>query len=243
MNSNTPPTKERIAKRIAHAGLCSRREAEKWIEDGRVQVDGETITSPALAVTADQDIRVDGQPLNKDKPSQLWGYYKPTGIITTHKDPQGRPTLFQQLPKTMPRVISVGRLDLNSEGLILLTTDSAMARYAELPVTGWPRQYRVRVYGELPVKDLEKLKQGITVEGVNYKSISVRVLREMGKNSWLLITLHEGKNREIRRVLQHLGLHVNRLIRVAYGPFNLDDHQPGDLWEIPEKAFRKHFKI
>lgn len=233
---------ERIAKRIAHAGLCSRRDAEKWIDQGRVQVDGVTITSAALVVTPNQSVFVDGKPLPQKTTPRLWGYSKPPGIITTHRDPQGRPTVFQQLPESMPRVVSIGRLDLNSEGLILLTTQSAMARYAELPSTGWPRQYRVRVYGDLPLEDLSQLKRGIEIEGVRYGSIDVKITRETGRNSWLFITLHEGKNREIRRVLQHLGLHVNRLIRVAYGPFKLGDHQPGDLWEIPESEFKKHFR-
>ena len=244
MTPNNPteiPT-ERIAKRIAHAGLCSRRDAERWIEQGRVQIDGEIITTPAIVVSPHQEILVDGKPLPGLVQSRLWGYFKPAGVITTHHDPQGRPTVFQQLPSTMPRVVSIGRLDLNSEGLILLTTDSAMARYAELPTTAWPRQYRVRVYGDLPSEILEDLKNGIEVEGIRYGRIDVEITRETGRNSWLLMTLYEGKNREIRRVLQYLGLHVNRLIRVAYGPFLLDNHHPGDLWEIPASNFRTHFK-
>lgn len=232
---------ERIAKRIAHAGLCSRRDAERWIEQGRVQIDGEVITTPAIVVGPHQEILIDGKPIPGYVISRLWGYFKPAGVITTHNDPQGRPTVFQQLPKTMPRVVSIGRLDLNSEGLILLTTDSAMARYAELPSTAWPRQYRVRVYGDLPSETLEDLKNGIEIDGMRYGRIDVEITRETGRNSWLWITLYEGKNREIRRVLQHLGLHVNRLIRVAYGPFPLDNHHPGDLWEIPESVFKKHF--
>lgn len=232
---------ERIAKRMANAGLCSRRDAERWIEQGRVKIDGEVITSPANVVFPHQIIHVDGVLLAQPKKARLWGYYKPVGVITTHKDPQGRPTVFEQLPETMPRVISIGRLDLNSEGLILLTTDSQMARHAELPSTNWPRCYRVRVYGDLDVEALESLKNGIEVEGVQYGRIEVEIGRETGRNSWLLMTLYEGKNREIRRVLQHLGLHVNRLIRVAYGPFDLDKHQPGDLWEIPFSDFARHF--
>lgn len=232
---------ERIAKRMANAGLCSRRDAERWIEAGRVKIDGEVITSPANVVFPHQIIHVDGELLPSPKKARLWGYYKPVGVITTHKDPQGRPTVFEQLPETMPRVVSIGRLDLNSEGLILLTTDSQMARHAELPATNWPRCYRVRVYGDLDIEALESLKNGIEVEGVQYGRIEVEIGRETGRNSWLLMTIYEGKNREIRRVLQHLGLHVNRLIRVAYGPFDLDKHQPGDLWEIPFSDFARHF--
>jgi 23S rRNA pseudouridine2605 synthase len=232
---------ERIAKRIAHAGLCSRREAERWIQEGRVQVNGKTIETPAVVVTPDQQILVDGKPLPSMAPSRLWGYYKPTGIMTTHRDPQNRPTVFQQLPKSMPRVISIGRLDLNSEGLLLLTTDSSMARYAELPRTKWRRCYKVRVYGDVDIQALEALKKGITIEDIRYDRIDVDIIRQTGRNSWLFMTLLEGKNREIRRVLQHFGLQVNRLIRVAYGPFSLDTHQPGDLWEISPQEFKEHF--
>lgn len=232
---------ERIAKRIANAGLCSRRDAERWIDMGRVAVDGRLIDTAALVVFPHQSIVVDGVSLREPSRARLWGYAKPTGIITTHKDPQGRPTVFEQLPEHMPRVISIGRLDLNSEGIILLTTDGELARHAELPKTGWARQYRVRVYGDLNLQDLEDLKNGIEIEGVQYGRINVDVTRETGRNSWLFITIFEGKNREIRRVLQHLGLHVNRLIRVSYGPFALDQHQIGDLWEIPFSMFGKHF--
>ncbi len=238
---SSPLSGDRIAKRMAHAGLCSRRDAERWIEQGRVQIDGQVITTPAIVVRPDQQILVDGKPLPGVVQSRLWGYFKPAGVITTHNDPQGRPTVFQQLPSSMPRVVSIGRLDLNSEGLILLTTDSGMARHAELPKTAWARQYRVRVYGELDTQSLEDLKNGIEIDGMFYDRIDVDITRETGRNSWLFITLYEGKNREIRRVLQHLGLHVNRLIRVAYGPFTLNDHHPGDLWEIPSSDFVKHF--
>lgn len=232
---------ERIAKRIANAGLCSRRDADRWIEDGRVKIDGQVINTPAIVVFPHQTIHVDGVLLPSQVKSQLWGYFKPAGVITTHKDPQGRPTVFEQLPSTMPRVVSIGRLDLNSEGLILLTTDSQMARHAELPKTNWPRCYRVRVYGNLDAEVLDSLKNGIEVEGIHYGRIEVEITRETGRNSWLLITIFEGKNREIRRVLQHLGLHVNRLIRVGYGPFSLDNHHPGDLWELPFSDFAQHF--
>lgn len=234
--------KERIAKRIAAAGLCSRREAERWIEAGRVNVDGTIITSPALDVCPSAKIFVDGKALPLAQRPRLWGYYKPTGIITTHHDPQGRPTVFEQLPEEMPRVISIGRLDLNSEGLILLTTDSSMARHAELPATQWPRRYRVRVFGDVDPDTMAELKNGITVEGIHYGRIDVDVGELKGRNTWLFVTLFEGKNREVRRVMQHLGLHVNRLIRVAYGPFSVDKtRKPGDLWEIPYSDFSRHF--
>lgn len=233
--------KERIAKRIAAAGLCSRREAERWIESGRVSVDGQVITSPALDVSEQNKIFVDGKLLGDAQKPQLWGYYKPTGVITTHNDPQGRPTVFEQLPESMPRVISIGRLDLNSEGLILLTTDSSMSRYAELPSTNWPRRYRVRVYGEVDPQEMAELRRGITIEGVYYGQIDVDIGELKGRNTWLFMTIYEGKNREIRRVMQYLGLHVNRLIRVAYGAFSLDTKQPGDLWEIPYSLFSKQF--
>lgn len=234
--------KERIAKRIAAAGLCSRREAERWIEAGRVNVDGVVITSPALDVGPEAKIFVDGKTLPGAQKPRLWGYYKPTDVITTHNDPQGRPTVFDQMPKDMPRVISIGRLDLNSEGLILLTTDSSMSRHAELPATQWPRRYRVRVFGEVNPDIMADLKNGITIEGINYGRIDVDVGELKGRNTWLFVTLYEGKNREIRRVMQHLGLHVNRLIRVAYGPFSLDkSKKPGDLWEIPFSDFSRHF--
>lgn len=226
---------------MANAGLCSRRDAEKWIEAGRVRVDGELVLTPATVVTSSHKIVVDGVLLGQPSRPRLWGYYKPTGVITTHKDPQGRPTVFDQLPKKLPRLVSIGRLDLNSEGLLLLTSDTQIARYAELPSTGWPRCYRVRVYGDLPIDALNDLKNGIEVEGVNYGRIDVEISRETGRNSWLLITLYEGKNREIRRVLQHLGLHVNRLIRVGYGPFSLDQHKVGELWEIPFSQFANNF--
>lgn len=232
---------ERIAKRIAAAGLCSRREAERWIEDGRVSVDGTVITSPAFNVSAVNRIFVDNKLLPEVQKPQLWGYYKPVGIITTHKDPQGRPTVFEQLPENMPRVISIGRLDLNSEGLILLTTDSNMARYAELPSTNWPRCYRVRVYGDIDPQAMADLKNGITIDGIHYGRIDVDMDEPKGRNCWLFVTLYEGKNREIRRVMQYLGLHVNRLVRVAYGAFSLGKKQPGDLWEIPYSLFSKEF--
>ena len=232
---------ERLAKRIAQAGVCSRRDAEKIILAGRVEVNGELVTTPAFNVSPDDSIKIDGKPLNPKQRPRLWGYYKPVGLITTHKDPQGRPTVFEKLPSHLPRVVSIGRLDLNSEGLLLLTTDSQIARYAELPSTQWPRFYRVRVYGEVDASRLQELEAGITYEGVQYGAIQAEIDRQSGRNTWLYVTLREGKNREIRQVMRYLGLQVNRLVRVAYGPFQLNGKQVGDCWEIPYSDFSSHF--
>lgn len=232
---------ERLAKRIAQAGICSRRDAEKLILDGRVSVDGVVILTPAINVGDANVILVDGNILSVKPKPRLWGFYKPAGLITTHKDPQGRPTVFESLPSKMPRVVSIGRLDLNSEGLLLLTTDSRIARYAELPTTKWPRYYRVRVFGDVDPARLADLENGITIDGIHYGRIEAEVDRQSGRNTWLYVTLYEGKNREIREVMRHLGLQVNRLVRVAYGPFQLQGKQPGDLWEIPYTEFGPHF--
>lgn len=236
---------ERIAKRIARSGLCSRRDAERWIAQGRVSVDGQTLTTPATIVTDNTQIMVDGKLLDEAPSSQVWLYYKPVGLLTTHYDPQGRPTIFEFLPSSMPRVISVGRLDLNSEGLILLTNDGELARYAELPSTGWARSYRVRVCGAIDTAALVALREGITIEGVTYGRIEVEVIKDdkakLASNTWLFVTLYEGKNREIRRVLAHLGLRVNRLIRVAYGLFSLGNLKPGDTQEVSSSEVKKVF--
>lgn len=237
------PKGERLAKRIAGAGICSRREAEKMIEQGVVCVNDQLITSPALNVTDQDIITVHGQVIGQAPKPRLWGYYKPVGVVTTHKDPQGRPTLFSELPESLPRVISIGRLDLNSEGLILLTNDSRLARYAELPSTGWPRCYKVRVFGEVNEQQLADLVHGITIDGVAYGRIEADLVRQQGRNAWLTITLYEGKNREIRTIMRHFGLHVNRLIRLAYGPFQLMDDQPRGLWEISYGDFSPHFPV
>lgn len=233
--------KERIAKRIAAAGVCSRRDAEKMIAEGRVRVNGIILDTPALVVGPEDVILVNDQPLAPQARPRLWAFYKPTDVITTHHDPQGRETLFDILPEKLPRVISVGRLDLNSEGLILLSTSGAIARHAELPTTGWERCYRVRVYGDVDESALRSLKDGITIDGIEYGRIDADVTRQMGANTWLYMVLREGKNREIRRILQHLGLHVNRLIRMTYGPFSVGDLQPGEIKEIPYKEFSPHF--
>lgn len=220
---------ERIAKVMARAGLCSRREAEVWIREGRISVDGTILDSPAFCVTPENHITVDGKPLPQKAPSRLWLYYKPKGLVTSHKDELGRPTLFDALPKNLPRVISVGRLDLNSEGLILLTNDGELARHLELPSTGWVRTYRVRVYGRVDPQTLKNLNKGITVEGIHYGSIIATLERQQGDNAWLLVSLKEGKNREIRRVFEHLGWPVNRLIRTHYGPYELGPLKPGEV--------------
>lgn len=229
----------RIAKVMARAGLCSRREAERWIADGRVAVDGEVLTTPAVTVGADNAILVDGQPLPDAAPARLWRYHKPTGLVTSHSDPQGRPTVFDRLPETLPRVISVGRLDLNSEGLLLLTNDGELARRLELPETGWTRRYRVRVHGRPEEKKLKALEKGVTVSGVSYASIKAVLDKQQGANAWLTVSLEEGRNREIRKVMEHLGLEVNRLIRLAYGPFQLGNLGKGEVGEITGKVLKE----
>ena len=219
----------RIAKALARAGLCSRRDAERWIADGRVSVNGRVLTSPALDVTPGDSIVVDGKPLPGAEPPKLWRFHKPRGLVTTHRDPQGRPTVFDQLPPEMPRVISIGRLDFNTEGLLLLTNDGALARHLELPATGWLRRYRVRAYGHVTPAALEKLKDGIEIEGVRYGPIEAQIDKVQGHNVWLSIGLREGKNREVRKILGSLNLDVNRLIRVSFGPFQLLDLEPGKV--------------
>lgn len=230
---------ERIAKRIARAGLCSRREAERWIAQGRVAVDGETLTSPALTVTAANRITVDGEVVGAAEATRLWRFHKPPGLVTTNRDPQGRPTVFDSLPDHLPRVLTVGRLDLNSEGLLLLTNDGGLARYLELPATGWKRRYRVRVHGRVQDAALAKLAAGIDVDGVQYGGIEAALDRQHGANAWLTMSLREGKNREIRRVCERLGWTVNRLIRTGYGPFQLGALKAGDVEEVPTKVLRE----
>ena len=229
---------ERIAKRLARAGVCSRRDAEKLILEGRVAVDGKVLSSPALVVTAAQVVTVDGKIVGAPEAPRLWRYHKPDGLITTHKDPQGRPTLFERLPPDLPRVISIGRLDLNSEGLLLLTNDGGLARRLELPSTAWIRRYRVRVYGTIANSHLLALEQGITVDGVRYGSIQATIDQSKGANSWLSMSLREGKNREIRRVIEYLGGKVTRLIRVGYGPFELGELPRGAVEEVAPKILR-----
>jgi 23S rRNA pseudouridine2605 synthase len=223
---------ERIAKAIARAGLASRRQAESWIAAGRVAVNGAVIASPALNVASRDKITVDGLPLPRRARTRLFRYHKPRGLVTTHADSQGRPTIFAKLPKRLPRLISVGRLDLNSEGLLLLTNDGGLARALELPSTGWLRRYRVRALGRVSQEALDRLRGGITVAGVRYGPIEATLDREQGANVWLTVSLREGKNREVRKVLEQLCLTVNRLIRVAYGPFELGDLDDGNVEEV-----------
>ncbi len=217
--------------------MCSRRDAEKLIEEGRVKLNGKVLNTPAVKVTAKDKVSVDGRPVSAAEETRLWRYHKPSGLVTTHKDPAGRPTVFERLPDALPRVISVGRLDLTSEGLLLLTNDGALARRLELPSSGLVRRYRARAYGRVEQTDLDKLKDGITVEGVRYGSIEAKLERG-GSNSWINLSLTEGKNREVRRVLEALGLKVNRLIRIAYGPFQLGTLEPGAVEEIPRRVLK-----
>ncbi len=230
---------ERIAKYIARTGICSRREAETLIAQQRITVNGETVTSPAFNVSGDEKILFDGEKLPQIDKTRLWLYYKPEGLVTSHKDPQGRPTVFANLPKELPRVVSVGRLDLNSEGLLLLTNSGELSRKLELPSNGWSRRYKVRVHGRVNEKSLADLQNGITVDGINYGPIKAEIETVKGSNAWLMVTLSEGKNREIRRVMKHLGLDVARLIRLSYGPFQLGALKPGEVKEVPGKVLKE----
>ncbi|MFC7335158.1 pseudouridine synthase [Rhodocista pekingensis] len=229
---------ERISKRLSRAGLCSRRDAERWIAEGRVSVNGRVLDTPAVTVRPGDRIVVDGQPVPEPEPTRVWRYHKPDGLVTTARDEKGRPTVFDNLPPELPRVVSVGRLDLTSEGLLLLTNDGALARHLELPATGWLRRYRVRVHGAPDEAQIAKLAQGIIVEGVEYGPIETVVDRSVGANTWLTVSLREGRNREVRRVMEHLGLPVSRLIRVAYGPFQLGKLEPGQVEEVPRRVLR-----
>ena len=233
-----PPAGERIAKVIARAGLASRREAEAWIAAGRVAVNGKPVASPALNVEARDRIEVDGQPLPMRERTRLFLYHKQRGLLTTHADPGGRPTIFSVLPKDLPRLISVGRLDLNTEGLLLLTNDGGLARALELPATGWLRRYRVRAHGSVAQAQLDALRRGITIDGVRYGDIEATVDRPQGSNVWLTFAIREGKNREVKNVLGHLGLAVNRLIRVSFGPFRLGDLPEGAIEEVKTRTLR-----
>jgi len=231
--------KERIAKVIARAGLCSRREAETWIAAGRVSVNGKQLATAAFTVSAQDRIMVDGKSLPNRERTRLFLYHKPKGLVTTHRDERGRPTIFEALPKDMPRVVSVGRLDLNSEGLLLLTNDGGLARILELPETGWVRRYRVRANGRVTQEALDRLERGITVDGVEYGPIKAMLDRVQGSNVWLTLNLREGKNREVRNVLRALELFVNRLIRISYGPFQLGELAPGAVEEVKTRILRE----
>jgi 23S rRNA pseudouridine2605 synthase len=236
--SENPAGPQRIAKVLARAGLCSRRDAERWIAEGRVSVNGEVLKTPAFTVGDDADIRVDGQPLPEPDRARLWRYHKPVGLVTTHRDEKDRPTVFAALPKELPRLISIGRLDLNSEGLLLLTNDGALARRLELPATGWLRRYKVRVHGIPDPNRLTALAKGIRIDGLDYGPIRAEFERQQGSNAWVSLSLREGKNREVRRVLEHLGLSVTRLIRLSYGPFQLGLLARGAVEEVTGKVLR-----
>ena len=241
--SDTPPTGERIAKWLSRAGVASRRDAERMVAEGRVKLNNAVVTHPATFIAKGDLVVVDGKLVEEPERTRLWRYHKPDGLMTTHRDPEGRPTVFQKLPPQLPRVVSVGRLDLNSEGLLLLTNDGALARRLELPATGWIRRYRVRVFGAVDPKALAALANGVTVEGVRYGPIEAGLDSRKGDNCWLTMGLREGRNREIRRVLAHLGFQVSRLIRVSYGPFQLGLLERGAVEEVPGKVLREQVPV
>lgn len=230
---------ERLAKFMARSGVCSRREAEEFIRQERVTVNGEVISSPAFNVEGTEKILFDGEKLPQKDKTRLWLYHKPTGLVTTHKDEHNRETVFNNLPAGMPRVISVGRLDLNSEGLLLLTNNGELSRELELPKNAWSRRYRVRVHGRLDKKKLAELQNGVTIEGVAYGKVEALIDSENGSNAWLTVTLNEGKNREIRKLMKYIGLDVARLIRVSYGPFQLGTLKKGEIREVPQKVLKE----
>ena len=234
---------DRIAKTLARAGIASRREAERMIAAGRVAVNGKVIASPALNVTGADVITVDGRPLATPEPARLWLYHKPAGLVTTARDEKGRRTVFDALPPELPRVLSVGRLDLSSEGLLMLTNDGGLKRRLELPSTGWLRKYRVRVNGKPGDATLEPLRKGLTIDGERFQPMEVTLDRQQGANAWITIGLREGKNREIRRAMEAVGLKVNRLIRVSYGPFQLGSLKPGEVQEVKARVLKDQLGI
>ena len=230
---------ERLAKYIARSGVCSRRAAEELIRQKRVSVNGEIIDTPAFNVNGNEKILIDGEKLPAIDKTRVWIYYKPVGLITSHKDEKERATVFDNLPEGMPRVISVGRLDLNSEGLLLLTNSGELSRKLELPSNGWSRRYRVKVHGRISQEKFKELEKGITIDGITYGSIKVEIDSEQGTNAWLTVTLQEGKNCEIRKVMKFLGLDVARLIRVSYGPFQLGSLKRGEVREVSQKVLKE----
>ena len=230
---------ERLAKFMARSGVCSRREAEKLIEQKRVTINGKIVETPATLVEGNENILLDGEKLPKTDITRLWLYHKPVGLVTTHKDERNRAMVFDNLPAGMPRVVSVGRLDLNSEGLLLLTNNGELSRKLELPQNGWKRRYKVRVHGSLNKNKLAEIEKGITVDGVDYGAVKIEIESQNGSNSWLSITLSEGKNREIRKLMKYAGLEVARLIRLSYGPFQLGSLKKGEVKEIPQKVLKE----
>ena len=230
---------ERIAKYLARAGVCSRREAEKLIAQQRVSVNGTIIESPAFNVEGTEKIKLDGEKVSAPEQTRLWLYYKPVGLVTTHSDTQNRPTVFDNLPAGLPRVISVGRLDLNSEGLLLLTNNGELSRTLELPQNAWTRRYKVKVHGTIDKQKLADLENGAVVDGVHYGAVKVTIESEQGTNAWLSVTLNEGKNREVRKLMKSVGLEVARLLRLSYGPFQLGSLKKGEVKEVPQKVLKE----
>ncbi|MBA4749419.1 MAG: rRNA pseudouridine synthase [Alphaproteobacteria bacterium] len=241
MDHETQPG-ERIAKVMARRGACSRRMAETWITAGRVQVNGQVLTTPAFVVTDTDEILIDGKPLPQKAETRLWLYHKAKGLVTTHSDPEGRLTVFDTLPPHLPRVISVGRLDQYSEGLLLLTNDGAFSRLLELPRHQIPRTYHVRIFGRISARDMHRLERGMVVDEVQYGPTKIRILNTQGDNTWIEMTLWEGKNREIRKLMEAVGVQVNRLKRIAYGPFSLEDLEVGDVYEVPQAELTAFLK-
>jgi len=236
--TDSPERGERIAKWLARAGVASRRDVERMLAEGRVRLNGAVLTHPASFVRDGDRVQVDGRVVAAPEGTRLWRYHKPDGLVTTHRDPEGRPTVFEHLPRELPRVISVGRLDLTSEGLLLLTNDGALARRLELPATGWLRRYRVRVHGHPDPQALAALARGVTIEGVRYGPVEAGLDAAKGENAWLTIGLREGRNREVRRIMEHLSLPVSRLIRISYGPFQLGNLPRGAVQEVPARVLR-----
>jgi 23S rRNA pseudouridine2605 synthase len=238
-SGGTTAEKERIAKFMARAGVASRRDSERLIEAGRVTVNGVIVGHPATLISAADTLTVDGKLIAAHEQTKIWRYHKPAGLVTTARDPQGRPTVFSALPKTLPRVISVGRLDVNTEGLLLLTNDGGLARYLEHPAQGSSRAYRIRAHGVASDAALAQLGKGITIKGINYRPVVTTIDRRQGSNSWLTMTLSEGKNREIKKLLEEIGLQVTRLIRISYGPFQLGKLEPNGVNEVPARSLPK----